>query len=225
MISMLKNFIGTLRQLLYPFEFRISKSAWPPQLSERLAKAIGTAALAVAEAAKANKAAAIAQEAAAKQKIKLPLPPDATATLQDRLKYLADVGTGLWRMRRAMVQPGWVKLLDARPMTEMQRPFRWLESAEKRFKEFGLEIQDHNGDRYISGQSLEATFQPAPDLHEDMIVETILPTIYFDKKRIQMGNVIVGTPDLEEPESSKQPATTPPPPTTPPASGKSYFAT
>lgn len=197
MTATLKNILGTLRQFLYPFEFRISQQTWPPQLSERLARAIEAAAFAVADAAKAT-------EAAAKQKIKLPPPPDATATLQDRLKYLADVGTGLWRMRRAMVQPGWVKLVDARPMSEMQRPYRWLESAEKRFKEFGLEIQDHNGNKYISGQALEATFQPAPDLHEDMIVETIMPTIYFDGKRIQMGNVLVGTPDLEETESPKK---------------------
>jgi len=166
-----KSITGTFRQFIYPVEFRISQQALlPSDLIQQLIKAM-----------------------------KPPTPPPPPSS-QYNLKYLADVGTGLWRMRRTMVQADWlklgIKLADAQPKTEMQKAFRWLESAEKRFKEFGLEIQDHNGDKYISGQSLRATFESAPDLYEDTIIDTIYPTIYFDNKQIQMGEVVVGTPDI-----------------------------
>jgi hypothetical protein len=210
-----------LRQLLIPSEFRIARPAWPVELSDRLAKAIETAARAAVDSACAVEAAAKAQEEAAKRRLELPPPPDINATIQERLKFLADVGTGLWRMRRNMVPSDFRNLLDARPLEEMRKPFRWLVSTWDVLKENGLEIQDHRGDRYISGQSLKAHFEAAPDLHEDIIIETIKPTIYFGGKVIQMGEVVVGTPDLAEAQQSQSTSV---PPKSPP-SGKSYFAT
>ncbi len=182
----LSHLAGDLRQLLYRPEFRIGRPAWPADLSGRLAQAIEAAARAAQTAAQAQIARKEAEPAAA---------ADLQAALQERLKFLADVGTGLWRMRRAMVPPdsGW--LLDARPREEMRKPFRWLVSTWDALKESGLEIQDHTGERYISGQSLKAHFEAAPDLAEDTIVDTIKPTIYLDGRIIQMGEVVVGTPE------------------------------
>jgi hypothetical protein len=211
------------RQLLVPREFRITRPAWPVQLGDRLAKAIETAARAAADSARAVEAAAAAQEEAAKRQLELPPMPDINATLQERLKFLADVGTGLWRMRRNMVSTDFRNLLEARPLEEMRKPFRWLVSTWDVLKESGLEIQDHRGDRYISGQSVKAHFEAAPDLHEDTIIETIKPTIYFDGKIIQMGEVVVGTPDLAEPHQPQSPPA--PAPEKSPTGGKSYFAT
>jgi hypothetical protein len=215
--SGLRHSLQWLRQFLIPCEFRIARPAWPAQLRERLAVAFETAARAVEAAAKT-------QEEAAKRQIKLPLAPDPAAPFQERLKFLADVGTGLWRMRRNMVTPGTSRLLDARPLEEMRKPFRWLVSTWDTLKESGLEIQDHTGDRYISGQSLKAHFEAAPDLHEDTIIDTIKPTIYFDGKIIQMGEVVVGTPDLAEAQPPKPTPTISPAPSRPPPEGKSYFA-
>ena len=103
----------------------------------------------------------------------------------------------------------------------MRKPFRWLVSTWDTLKECGLEIQDHTGDRYISGQSLKAHFEATPNLHEDTIVDTIKPTIYFDGKIIQMGEVVVGTPDMAE-SQPPQPAPVPAP-AKPTTEGKSYF--
>ncbi len=113
----------------------------------------------------------------------------------------------------------------------MCKLFHWLQDAWDTLEENGLEIQDHTGDRYISGQALKAHFEAAPDLAEDTIIDTIKPTIYLDGRIIQMGEVVVGTPDLAAPPSSEPPAPTqpsaPPPadPAKPPPQGKSYFAT
>jgi hypothetical protein len=220
MTTPLKNMNSGFRQLMYPREFRISPSVWPAELSERLGVAVENAARAAAEAARAAEAAATAQEQAAKKQLELPPAPDIKATLQERLKFLADVGTGLWRMRRNMVPPGTTRLIEARPREEMKKPFNWLASTWEVLRENTLEIQDHTGDRYLSGQPLKAHFEAAPDLHEDTIIDTIKPTIYFDGKIIQMGEVVVGTPDLVD-DVEQQPQTEPPkaPPT-----GKSYFA-
>lgn len=214
----LSNLLGSLHQLLYPREFRIGRPGWPADLSARLAQAIEAAARAAQDAAKAREEASLRQD-----------EPAATAqlqaALQERLKFLADVGTGLWRMRRAMVPPDSGRLLDARPREEMRKPFRWLVSTWDALKESGLEIQDHTGERYISGQSLKAHFEAAPDLAEDTIIDTIKPTIYLDGQIIQMGEVVVGTPDLAA-APSPQPAAPPPAdPAKPPSGGKSYFAT
>ena len=101
----LSNFFDDLRQFLFHGEFRIARPAWPAELKERLAKAVETASRATAESARAAESAAKAQEVAAKRQLELPSAPDINATLQERLKFLADVGTGLWRMRRNMIPP------------------------------------------------------------------------------------------------------------------------
>lgn len=215
--------LSSLRQILFPREFRITRSAWSLELTERMAKSIEASIRASVAAARAAEAAAKAQEQAARRQLESPPIPDISATLQERLKFLADVGTGLWRMRRNMVPPGTSRLLDARPLEEMRKPFRWLVSTWDTLKESGLEIQDHTGDRYISGQSLKAHFETAPDLHEDTIIDTIKPTIYFDGKIIQMGEVVVGTPDLAQSQSSHPTLASFAAPEKPPE-GKNYFA-
>jgi hypothetical protein len=156
----------------------------------------------------------------------MPPPPPPPPPDNERLMFLADVGTGLWRMRRNMVPTGSARLLEARPMEEVRKPFRWLVSVWDALKENGLEIQDHTGDRYISGQAIKVqAYEPAPGIREETVIDTIKPSIYLDGKIIQMGEVVVGTPDGAEPHSAE-----PPPlasagnPKTPP-SGKSYFAT
>jgi|GEM_PF-860063 len=222
-MKILQSAVSDLRQMLFRREFRIARPAWPVELGDRLAKAIETAARAAVDSARAVEAATKAQEEAAKRQLDLPPAPDINATLQERLKFLADVGTGLWRMRRNMVPTDFHNLQEARPLEEMRKPFRWLVSTWDALKENGLEIQDHRGDRYISGQSLKAHFEAAPDLHEDTIIDTIKPTIFFDGKIIQMGEVVVGTPDLAgaaEPQSQSAPD-----PAKPTSGGKSYFAT
>jgi len=214
MTYIFQNIIGTLRQFLYPLEFRIHQTAWPTDLVGRLAIAIETAMRAATDAARAAETSAKSQEELNKRALNMPPPPDINATIQERFKFLADVGTGLWRMRRNMVPHGSTRMLDARPLEEMRKPFRWLVSTWDTLKESGLEIQDHTGDRYISGQSLKAHFEAAPNLHEDTIIDTIKP-IYFEGKIIQMGEVVVGTPDLAEtPPVQPASGSTPSKPTT-----------
>ena len=197
--------IQALRQLMFPRELRIQPSGYPEEVREQLTRAI--------EHFMKNWPPPVG-------------PPPPPPTDPQRLLFLTDVATGLWRMRRSMVPTNSVRLVEARPVEEMRKPFRWLISIWDVLKANGLEIQDHTGDRFDSGQALKApAFEPTPGLKEETVISTIKPSIYFDGKMIQVGEVVVGTPETpasEQAKSSSSPSSNNP---KKPPPGKSYFAT
>lgn len=195
----MKHFLNCLRQMLVPMEFRIARPAWLSQLSDRIARAIESVAGASVVSAQAVEAVAKPQLEATSRQVDPPLTPDGSVAFRERINLLAAAGTDLWRTRRILVQSGFGRLEEKCPLEGMNKPLKRLVSTLEAFKEFGLEIQDHTGDRYVSGQAIMAHFEPAPpelNLDEDTIVDTIMPTIYFDGTIIQMGEVVVGTTDL-----------------------------
>jgi hypothetical protein len=161
--------LATLRQLRYPKEFRISPSVWPVDLIdafERLAQVLGRNGKMTPYQAK--------QESE-----------------EQRMRFLADIGTGLWRLRQKMVKSG-----TDQPLEEMRRAYRHLESTWDALIQGGIEIQDHTGERFDSGMSLQAiAFQPVAGFGYEKVIETIKPTVYYKGRVIQMGEVIVGTPE------------------------------
>jgi hypothetical protein len=114
--------------------------------------------------------------------------------LDDRA--LADVATGLWRARRRMLEPG-----SDEPRPEVRKEFQHLQSAWDALTASGVKVQDHDGVRYTPGLVLEVlVFQRVADLDHEEVIETIRPSIYVQGRSIQLGQVIVGTPDEEGPE-------------------------
>ncbi|MHA2616630.1 MAG: hypothetical protein V2G48_07550 [bacterium JZ-2024 1] len=110
---------------------------------------------------------------------------------EQELRFLADIGTSLWRMKQKMVKPG-----TNQPLEEMQRPFRHLESAWDALIQAGVEIQDHTDKPFDPGMSLKVVcYQPTPGIERERVIETIKPTVYFRGRQIQMGEVIVGRPE------------------------------
>lgn len=109
--------------------------------------------------------------------------------LDDRV--VARLATGLWRARRRMCRPG-----SGEPLPEMRQPHRHVQSAWDELEEAGVLVQDHDGDAFASGLALQVVaFQPEPGLTEERVIETVRPSIYRKGRVIQMGEVIVGTPD------------------------------
>jgi len=157
--------LSTIRQLWFPSEFRIAPSPWPANLEQLLLQLEQT----VRE-------------------------PQGSALGGQELRFLADIGTGLWRLRQKMVKPG-----TNQPLVEMQRPFRHLESVWDALIQAGVDIQDHTDKPFDPGMSLRVvSYQPMPGLGRERVIETIKPTIYFKGKMIQMGEVIVGRPQKDE---------------------------
>jgi hypothetical protein len=166
--------LATLRQRRYPREFRIAPPAWPPDLLEALERAgqDGAQAAPPASAAPARKDAG-----------------DGAAAPDPRL--YASVATGLWRVRQTMLEPG-----TDEPLAEMRRGFRHLESTWDALAQAGVEIQDHLDAPFDAGLALKViAFQPTPGLDRERVIETIKPSVYVDGTAIQMGEVIVGTPE------------------------------
>ncbi len=152
-----------LRQLRHPPEFRIAETAWPAAITDLL------------HIVKERRA----REPQVKQK-----------TPERQTLMLADVGTGLWRLRQKMQKPG-----TNQPLDEMRKAFRHLESVWDALAQSGVEIHDYSDRPFDQGLSLKViAYQPTPGLARQRIIETIKPSIYLGTEMIQMGEVIVGTP-------------------------------
>jgi hypothetical protein len=161
---------ANLRQLFFPKEFRIGPSAWSPTSINALEKLL--------------------QAISIDQSSESPAVAGKDTSKKDHMHFLADVGTGLWRIRNKMVKPG-----TNEPLEEMRRVYRHLESTLNILIEAGLEIQDHTDTPYDPGMSLRVlTFQPTERVDRETVIETIKPTIYYKGQSIQLGEVIVGTP-------------------------------
>lgn len=156
------------RQWAFPREFRIESVEWPADLFEAI-KALSAP----------------------------PAPPapaeeDAGAR-RARLRLLADVGTGLWRLRQRMVDSS-----TGRPAEPMRKAYRHFESVWDTLTQGGLEIHDHTGEPVPEGgvYALKTVaFQPTPGLTREKVIDTIKPSVYYKRDLIQMGEVIVGTPE------------------------------
>jgi hypothetical protein len=156
--------LSGLRQLLYYREFRIPASGYSGRVKEILEEL-------------ENALIRLAEDKSAKQ------PEGGDPRL------LAEIGTGLWRLKQKMVRPG-----TDRPLEEMAKAFRHLESVWDVLSQAGVEIQDHTGKPFDSGLALRVlAFQPVPGIDREKIIETINPTIYLNGETIQQGTVIVGT--------------------------------
>ena len=98
-----------------------------------------------------------------------------------------------------MFQPG-----TDRPLDEMKRAYRHLESTWDALTQAGVEIIDHTGVPFDAGLALKViAYQPLPDVSRERVLETLKPTVYFRQERLQMGEVIVATPEVTAVESDQ----------------------
>src|SRR5436305_10716840 len=106
--------------------------------------------------------------------------------LEQTQPLLADLATGLWRLRQRFLDPDTGAVLK-----EQHRLLRDVEAMLQRLQEASIEIQDHTGAAYDPTLSLHvAAFQPMPGLTQDRVLETLKPTVYHGQQRIQIGEVI-----------------------------------
>jgi hypothetical protein len=166
-----------VRQYFYPPEFRIGPPAWPDELAALLERLVEG------------------------ERVGLSTDSSSAGVEAERqhVRLLVDVGTGLWRLRQRMVDPE-----TGRPLEEMRRVFRHLESVWDALAGVGVEIQDHTGAPYRPGLSLRViAFQPTEGFHAEKVIETIKPSIYYKGQSVQTGEVIVGTPGASDASHGK----------------------
>jgi hypothetical protein len=161
--------LNTCRQWLFPVEFRIAPEVWPAELIATLDQLTRV----------------MADQTST--------PKTDPEEEKKQARMFADVCTGLWRSRQKMMQPG-----TDRPLEEMQKVYRHFEAAWDALKQAGVDVRDHLGEQYFYGSDLDvAAFEPRPGINRETIVDTIKPTIIWNGRLIQVGQVIVGTPEKQ----------------------------
>ena len=106
------------------------------------------------------------------------------------LKAFANIATSAWRAKTRMVDPD-----TGEAKEEMKRVYRHIEAIFESLSQIGVETIDPVGRVYDSGMALKVvTFEPTPGLSSEEIKETIKPSVAWQGRLIQIGEVIVGTP-------------------------------
>lgn len=117
--------------------------------------------------------------------------PQSSSPIRIELSSFVDLGCAAWKLRQKTFDQ-----TSGEPRDDLRHLARHVEVIWERLSELGLQIQDHTGNAFDSGQSLEVlAFQPTRGISRETVIETVRPTVYFGGKRILMGQVIVGTPD------------------------------
>lgn len=105
-------------------------------------------------------------------------------------KSLANLATNAWRAKTKMVDP-----VSGEVREDMKRVYRHIEAMFDSLKSLGVEIIDKTNHTFDSGMALNViSFEQTPGLSKQEIKETIKPSIMWQGRLIQIGDVIVGTP-------------------------------
>ena len=176
--------LSDLRQWRFPREFRIHRPVWPVEM------------LAGVRELREH----LSQAARQTQRSIPPERPAAETMPQEHLRFLADVATGIWRLRLKMIDPE-----TEEPNDDTRRLFRHVQAIWDALSQEDIMVQDHTGNRFNSGMQLRVVaFHPVAGLGSEKIVETIKPSVYFKGTPIQMGEVIVGTPPVKKTDEESE---------------------
>lgn len=116
---------------------------------------------------------------------------DSTIHLQLRPTIWAEMANAVWALQQKSCEP-----VTAERREEFRRIARHIERLSECLSDIGVEIQDHKNQAFDSGQSLEViAFQPTAGITREVVIETIRPTVYLKGHRLQIGQVIVATPE------------------------------
>lgn len=112
------------------------------------------------------------------------------------VKAIVEIGTQLWKAKAKMVDSTSGEVRD-----EMKKVFRHIESSFAALEAISVEVKDHTGDSFDYGLPLKVvTSQPTPGISKEQVIETVRPTIYWQKQIIQMGEVVIAVPLEESPK-------------------------
>ena len=100
---------------------------------------------------------------------------------------LAEAATNLWRARR--------KLAQGNQENQGRQAARYLRTCSDALAAAGLTVQDHDGEPFHAGRSVEVLlYSDDPDVTAETVLETVRPAVYHHDRRIQSAQVIVAVP-------------------------------
>lgn len=163
------------RQWRHPREFRIARPATPEEWAAALLRAV-------------------ARSEPVPPPDDQPVNPAPAGTLAQ--PAVAELATGLWRLRRRLSGPAPSPgARDGGGAADLHRARRQFESLWSTLAAAGVEIQEHDHTRYDSGLDLQVLeFQQTEGLTDEIVLETLRPSVYLHGLRVQTGEVVVGVP-------------------------------
>jgi hypothetical protein len=174
------NIISNLRQLKYPREFRIEQGVeaedWVSSLEEitdLLKKLLNT----------------------------IPQISEEEFTInEDEFKtLLAETVNGIWRIRRIL------QTIDQNnpKASDVERLSRALDYLIDTLKENKIELEDLTGRRVVGAPPFVIISIEEAEVSEEQVIETVRPSISYNDRPIQRGQVIVGRPSKNRAENKE----------------------
>jgi hypothetical protein len=118
-------------------------------------------------------------------------PAPVAETPAPAMDQIAAIATHVWRAKKKLIDPG-----SGQPHEETKRTYRHIESTLDALAQMGVVISDQLNEPYDPGLPVNVlTFQPMPGLSRDTIVDVVRPTIIWRERVLQVGEVVVGTPE------------------------------
>ena len=118
-------------------------------------------------------------------------PAPTTEAPAPALDQMAAIATHVWRAKSKLIDPA-----TGQPREETKRTYRHIESTLDALAQMGVVIRDQLNEPYDPGLPVNVlTFQPMPGLSRDTIIEVVRPTIIWGERVLQVGEVVVGTPE------------------------------
>ena len=120
-----------------------------------------------------------------------PAPVPVADTPAPAMDQIAAIATHVWRAKRKLIDPE-----SGQPHEETKRTYRHIESTLDALAQMGVVISDQLNEPYDPGLPVNVlTFQPMPGLSRDTIIDVVRPTIIWQERVLQVGEVVVGTPE------------------------------
>jgi hypothetical protein len=111
-------------------------------------------------------------------------------TGNDLVPVLAEVATQTWKAKQRLEKSAATELSE-----DFARIARHVEAILDSLAELGLEIKNHTGEPYDYGQSLTVVASEQREgIRQEVVAETIRPSIFLRGHRIQQGEVVIATP-------------------------------
>lgn len=109
------------------------------------------------------------------------------------VKAIVDIATCVWKARTRMVDA-----VSGEVREDMKRIYGDMERIYGCFDELGIVVKDHTGETFDYGLPLKVIGTTPMPISEEVVTETLKPTISWEDKILQHGEVEIGTPIKRE---------------------------
>jgi hypothetical protein len=171
---------GSIRQLRQPPEFRISDIDIPKAVKFDVST----------DANELSMAFETLQKSSSKNK---GIAPSCASIKSDDVLF--DLCTEIWRLKKKVSAE-----MKRGGLSESQIP-RYVQRIDRALESANVLIHDHAGEKYMPGQAVKViSFQQCDDIPvgEERVIETVKPTIYRDGVVVKQGEVVIGTPIINQ---------------------------